>query len=216
MSATGRGAVRKPSDFYPTPGWCVRRLLEACPLPGGSWLEPGAGTGAIIRAVNGVRRDVVWTAVEVVAEREAELAEVVKPPGIVGIADFLRTTLSRSYAVAIGNPPFSEARPFVDAALAHAEHVAFLLRLAFLEAAERAEWWQTHPADVYVLPDRPSFTDGGTDSSAYAWFHWTRGRTEVGRVKVLPVTPEAEKALDRGQMDLFMPGATAGQRGLFG
>ena len=25
-------------DYYPTPAWCVRRLLEAVDLPGGRWL----------------------------------------------------------------------------------------------------------------------------------------------------------------------------------
>lgn len=29
MSATNRSDVRRPDDFYETPAWCVRRLLEA-------------------------------------------------------------------------------------------------------------------------------------------------------------------------------------------
>ena len=31
MSATGRGSERETADFYPTPAWCVDRLVEACP-----------------------------------------------------------------------------------------------------------------------------------------------------------------------------------------
>jgi len=67
MSATGRGRERDEHDFYETPAWCVHRLLEAVPqLPGGAWLEPCAGKGAIIRAVNEVRKDPIhWTAVEI-------------------------------------------------------------------------------------------------------------------------------------------------------
>ena len=48
MSATNRGAVRNEHDFYPTPAWCVHRLLEAVPLPAGRWLEPCVGDGAKI------------------------------------------------------------------------------------------------------------------------------------------------------------------------
>ena len=52
MSSTHRGAERRPADFYATPHWTVRRLLEALPLPGGVWFEPCAGEGDIIKAVN--------------------------------------------------------------------------------------------------------------------------------------------------------------------
>jgi hypothetical protein len=52
VSATKRGSgVRTPDDAYETPAWCVQRLLEKLQLPGGNWLEPGAGDGAIIKAV---------------------------------------------------------------------------------------------------------------------------------------------------------------------
>jgi hypothetical protein len=43
MSSTNRGAAREPADNYPTPSWCVRRLLEAVELPPGRWLEPACG-----------------------------------------------------------------------------------------------------------------------------------------------------------------------------
>lgn len=64
MSATGRSDVRRLDDFYATPAWCVRRLLEGVNPPGGLWLEPCAGDGAIIRAVEEMRADVKWHAVE--------------------------------------------------------------------------------------------------------------------------------------------------------
>ncbi len=35
--------------------------------------------------------------------------------------------------------------------------VAFLLRLNFLGADERSDFWREYPPDIYVLPNRPSF-----------------------------------------------------------
>lgn len=73
MTATGRSSKLSPSaDNYPTPGWCVRRFLEAWPSlahVGTRWLEPCAGDGSIIRAVDEFREargmtPLEWTAVE--------------------------------------------------------------------------------------------------------------------------------------------------------
>ena len=47
--------MRRDRDYYPTPSWCVRALLETVDLPTGTWLEPTAGDGAIIRAVDEYR-----------------------------------------------------------------------------------------------------------------------------------------------------------------
>jgi hypothetical protein len=50
-----------------------------------------------------------------------------------------------------------------------------LLRLNFLGAQRRRDWWKAHePAALFVLSARPSFTqDGKTDATDYAWFAWT-------------------------------------------
>jgi len=62
VSSTNRGnGKRSATDFYPTPPWCVHRLLDRLALPGGRWFEPRAGQGAIISAVNGARTDVTWS-----------------------------------------------------------------------------------------------------------------------------------------------------------
>lgn len=74
MSATGRGKrLGGPEDFYATPKWCVDRLLDEWDPPGGTWVEPGAGSGSIIRAVNGRRHDVHWNAFEVRPEETETL-----------------------------------------------------------------------------------------------------------------------------------------------
>ena len=65
----------------------------------------------------------------------------------------------------------------------------FLLRLAVLETKGRNEWMRTHTPDVYVLPQRPSFTGKGSDSCAYAWMVWHKNNLvrDEGRIIILPV-----------------------------
>jgi hypothetical protein len=212
VSATGRGAVRREADFYGTPAWCVRRLLEACPLPGGLWLEPGAGEGAIIRAVRALRQDIVWTAVELRPEPVPKLAESLGGWEIGGrdtiiTRDFLdRSTALGPFDVAIGNPPYNRAQEFVERAFEVADAVAFLLRLGFLSSRERQPFLARHTPSIYVLPDRPSFRGGGTDSTDYAWFVW-RNPFVAGwpRVRILGLTGAEEKKRDAGQLGLFLP-----------
>ena len=185
-------------DYYPTPGWCVRRLLEEVELPGGEWLEPCAGDGAIIRAVQEIRDDVSWRAMELRESCRPDLVAAVGGPSRVQIGNALAAPWPARPVVALTNPPFREAMPFVEVALERADTVAVLLRLNFLASAVRAPLMRRWPPDVYVLPNRPSFTGGGTDSTEYAWFVWRhkRDRTE-GRIKVLATTPRQDRRVRR-------------------
>lgn len=187
MSATNRGGKRSPADFYATPEWCVRRLLDAIDLPGGEWLEPAAGDGAIIRAT--ARPDVNWSAWELRSEERAALCNAL-PKDRVHIEDFLEASAAgrlgnRRYSVAITNPPFRLAQDFIDSCLQCADQVVMLLRLNYLASKSRWDFMSGHTPDVYVLPSRPSFTGGGTDSIEYAWFVWGKARRSEGRVRVL-------------------------------
>jgi hypothetical protein len=200
MSATGRGAERHPGDFYETPAWCVRRYLEArgdrgC---GPRWLEPSAGAGAIIRAVNAVRPGIRWTAIEKYRYETGELGGGLVNAGVgpIHYIDFLTASTPLRFDLCIGNPPYSLAREFVEHGLKMAHEVAFLLRLNFLESAKRVDFFKAHPCDVFVLPNRPSFTaDGHTDATAYAWFEF--GGMNRGRLSVLAATPVAERSQGR-------------------
>ena len=197
MSSTSRGGKRTEFDYYPTPDWCVQRLLEQLLLPPGHWLEPCAGDGAIIRAVNAHRAKerlapVIWDAVEIRREEEETLK---KQAHTVHIADYRTTPESTGYAVAITNPPYRSAEAFLRKAMRHCDNVLMLLRLNFFGSARRHEFLSDHmPAATYVLPNRPSFDNRGTDSIEYAWFHWIAPYTHRETVlKLLALTPAEER-----------------------
>lgn len=180
---------RRPRDAYYTPLWCVLRLLEHVELPAGRWLEPAAGNGAILRAVN--RLDVLWSAVEIDRD-EAQRLKSVSPTPDVTAGDYLTWTPPHRFEVVITNPPFSLADAFLEKALAEADFVVLLLRLCFLGATTRAPQLRKKMPDVYVLPNRPSFLGSGVrDNQEYTWCVWGPGRG--GRIEVLPVTPPAER-----------------------
>lgn len=192
MSSTNRGTPRKPADFYPTAAWVVDRLLDRLHLPGGRWLEPAAGDGAIIRAVNARRPDVLWTACELRAECTVPLlASGVEPV----IGDFLAQGFfdPTVFEVSLSNPPYSLAEAFIERALSLARIVAVPLRLNFMGSENRAGFRsRVGVPDLYVLPNRPDFSGEGGDSCEYAWFVWRAGQPQLrGSVEVLDLTPRA-------------------------
>lgn len=199
MSSTNRGSRRSPADFYPTPAWCVTRLLEAAVLPGGHWLEPCAGDGALIRACNAYRSDLCWSAAELRPSCAPELDVLVGSSDRVHIGDLLESVdwiRAQSPDVIITNPPFRLAREVMSVLIGHGATVVLLLRLNFLASAQRAPFMRRHPPDVYVLPNRPSFVSGGrTDSVEYAWFVWpdSGASRASGQLQVLAPTPVQER-----------------------
>lgn len=200
MSSAGR-KPRAEHDFYETPAWCVHRLLEGCSAlrRGGScWLDPATGRGAIIDAVNSFEPQTVrsWRGFEINPAQVALLNA--RLPGVVQLRDFRDVPPEPGYFdVIITNPPFSLAHEYIEHAWAWSPQIlVLLLRLNFLASEGRAAFLRTHPPDVYVLPNRPSFTgDGSTDSIEYAWFVWhpTAPSRVSGRLQVLAVTPRAER-----------------------
>jgi hypothetical protein len=195
MSSTKRGGARSPHESYPTPHWVLARLLDKQVLPVGNWLDAGAGAGALIEATSAhpaYGPKVRWTASEVNAEHASTLHLLTGRTPLIG--NFCTTPLPTTpFDVVISNPPFSLATEFLHVARQHATNVCFLLRLNYLSGAERSLWLTADCPDVYVIPDRPSFTpDGQTDSTSYAWMVWHGyhlGKRASGRVEVLASTP---------------------------
>lgn len=189
MSATNRSDVRVDADNYATPAWCVHRLLDRVELPRGDWLDPCAGEGAIIKACDawGVHA-VRWRAFELRQECRPLLSAVTMASRYVNWLGMKPRT--PRFDVILTNPPYSLAMEFVEQSIRHARTVAMLLRLNFVASHRRHAFFSKLMPDVYVLPNRPSFTGGGTDATEYAWFVWREAANRRrGRIEVLDDTP---------------------------
>jgi len=97
-------------------------------------------------------------------------------PGI----DFLRAR--RRADNIITNPPYNSAEGFVRQGTQQAKRkFALLLRLAFLEGANRANtiFTKTAPSRVWIFSERITFYPAGAErkgsgTTAYAWFVWDK------------------------------------------
>lgn len=204
MSSTNRqeqGLDEIGAEFYPTPAWCVDRILAAERLSGEKpWLEAGAGEGHIIRSALAVRPEIRFHAVELRQNgldpdgpNTRQLLDAAGAQHIV-LGDFLAyrpegTPEQKPYSVGIFNPPFSLAGAFAEHALSLCDVVVMLQRLNWIAPRDRrAVLERLGPPDMNVLSRRPSFLnevplrlrpkkkDGrpksGTDSIEYCWFVW--------------------------------------------
>jgi len=194
MSATNRGALRAPNDFYATPATAIAPILKVlapCIEIAQGIVEPCAGDGAILRAIEPmVGAQSFVHAIEIDRTRFEKLAFCLNHKQKSHCEDFLAMAPDRfepNIDLVITNPPYGLAIEFIKKSIeiAPAGLIVFLLRLNFLEGLARAPFLREHAPDVYVLPRRPSFTGKGTDATAYAWFVWqgravrTSGRLEV-------------------------------------
>jgi type I restriction-modification system DNA methylase subunit len=181
MSATNRGSVRSPNDYYRTPPYCTRAILPYIVVRYGSTvLDPCCGDGAVLDAVKAYHPGITTCGIEIDAERAATARHDV----VVGDALDMRWPES---SVIITNPPYSLAMQFVQRALREVQQwgtVAMLLRLNWLASQKRAAWLRNNTPSVYVLPKRPSFTGGGNDACDYAWFLWSNDRPTVRILEV--------------------------------
>lgn len=187
MSATNRGAERKPYDFYATPIDVLENLLSNIDLNqyGDRVLEPSAGNGNICRVVKRYYPNKSITALEI---REEELENLIQCSDEVFIDDYLQIDTGSKYSIIIGNPPYSKAIEFVNKSLELLEEngvLILLLRTAFLESKSRYKFWQENPLSrLYTLSKRPSFTGKGTDATCYSWFMWDKS-TNKQNIKVI-------------------------------
>jgi hypothetical protein len=172
-------------DLYETPPCATRALLhlERAHMPDRIW-EPACGRGAISRVLEHEGFHV----------RSSDLVDY-EYPGAVSPLDFL--TLDKTHPIAkatdaiVTNPPYyltARSAPFVARAVEIAAYVAMLLRMAFLEGAQRRKL-TSGVARVYVASRRlPMMHRDGwngpkaSSAMAFAWFVWDnrhRGPTQL-------------------------------------
>jgi hypothetical protein len=153
-------------DFFPTPPWATFALIENEQMDGEIW-ECACGDGSM----------------SVVLERTGQPVHASdlydRGYGYAG-HDFLTST--RSAENIVTNPPYNCAEGFVAHGLRLARRkLALLLRLAFLEGANRAKniFAVYPPSRVWVFSERITFypkgvAPSGSGTTAYAWFVWDK------------------------------------------
>jgi len=169
---------RRALDDYPTPRWAIDAILDYLPIGRDSFvLEPACGAGGVFRSL--IDRGVDSSRLHGI-EISEERANQARATGAgVLTADALDDeTMWPPADLIVSNPPFRQAEAFCRKALTSVNKggtVAMLLRLAFLESAERYAFHRDYPVTgLWVFSSRPSFTaNGKTDSAAYAWFVWS-------------------------------------------
>ncbi len=174
--------LRPILDFYETPAWAIHAVFPVLPVVEGVTriLDPGCGTGAILRELGAAFPENEVLGLEKDRARFEECARSTDLP--VELGDFFHH--HERYDLIVSNPPYAYALEFVQHALTLAPVVCMLLRLPWLAGQARAQWQRENPSQVNVLPRRPSFTgDGKTDATEYAWFAW--GTEKAGTWQVL-------------------------------
>lgn len=193
MSATNRGGKRLKDDTYKTPEWAVEAFVPELKKmnSGPRWiLEPGAGTGNIVKVL---RRTYPNAKIHAIEKHKNFRSLKKAGANIVTIKDYLDWPGTRAngslYDLAVGNPPYSLAMEFIQHTLAKARVACFLMRLNWLASQRRSAWLRDHTPGIFVLPKRPSFRPGGTDACEYGWLVWGWGGTLAPTVKILDTSP---------------------------
>lgn len=156
-------------DFFPTPAWATYALIDNEKFSGDIW-ESACGNGAMSRVLEKTGRRII----------SSDLHN--RGFGDAGV-DFL--SAQRRADNIVTNPPYNSAEGFVAAGVQKAKQkFALLLRLAFLEGANRANtiFARNPPSRVWVFSERITFypsgaVQKGTGTTAYAWFVWDKGAT---------------------------------------
>lgn len=189
-----------PHDPYFTPEWLVAQACDiiiprVLPRAPARMLEPGAGDGVWVRALRDRYPRGHITAIDINERfRWPEATESF-------YGDFLQhprlhpgvVQQTRPYDLAIGNPPFSLAMPFLARALSISRYVCFLVRQGFLASSKRNSFFQRHrPSHCFVVAHRPCFIEGRSDSADYCFVCWG-GKTSETILDWLPTLPREQR-----------------------
>lgn len=163
-------------DYFPTPPWATHALIDNERFTGSIW-ECACGDGSMSRVLENVGPVV-----------SSDLYD--RGFGEAGL-DFLAASHRADNIVT--NPPYNAAEGFVRSGLKLAnQKFALLLRLAFLEGANRANtiFKEAPPSRVWVFSERITFYPAGavkqgSGTTAYAWFVWDKNVSSGTELKWL-------------------------------
>jgi hypothetical protein len=164
-------------DFFPTPKWATFALIDNESFKGSIW-ECACGDGSMAQVLEETGCTV----------RSSDLYD--RGYGEGG-HDFLRPRWKADNIIT--NPPYNCAEGFVVSGVRQAKRkFALLLRLAFLEGANRANtiFSKMPPSRVWVFSERITFYPAGakrqgTGTTAYAWFVWDKDALRQTELKWL-------------------------------
>lgn len=162
-------------DFFPTPPWATHALIDNEKFVGDIW-ECACGNGAMSQVLALPGNNVI----------SSDLYR--RGYGEEGV-DFLAA--DRRVSNIATNPPYNSAEGFVAAGTKKAQRkFALLLRLAFLEGANRANtiFSRVPPSRVWVFSERITFYPAnaevkGSGTTAYAWFVWDKDASSGTELK---------------------------------
>lgn len=156
MSQRDSGYERKERDLYETPAWVTEALLPHIPPPTVCIWEPACGSGKMVRVLR-------------------DAGHSVKATDISDGLDFLLQNEPHIDWI-ITNPPYEQAREFIEHALTLADKVAMLLRTDFDHAKTRQHLFGKCPsfAKKLVLTKRIKWFEDSTGQPSFnhAWFVW--------------------------------------------
>jgi hypothetical protein len=161
MSQRDSGYVRKERDFYETPLWVTTALIPHLRPTLRVW-EPAAGSGKMVDALGA-------------AGLEVEGSDIAD-----GTDFLLQRTAKNGADAIITNPPYAQAKEFIEHALRLTEParglLAILLRTDYDHARSRTHLFSNCPAFAkkLVLTKRIVWFDGpnAAPSFNHAWFIW--------------------------------------------
>lgn len=165
ISIAGRKIAFDGADFYETPSWATKKLIEKEKF-NGDILEPCSGYGAISKEFEIAGYKVI----------SSDIRDNVYGIGNKSIFDYE----SKSFDNIITNPPYGIAMQVIEKSLEISKYkVAMLLKLTFLESEKRKEFFENKKLEkVYVFRKRVTMFPHGNEKPknsgtiTYAWFIW--------------------------------------------
>lgn len=166
---------REQNDFYATDPESVRKLLEIADIKGDHFFEPCVGQGHIANVLKEFYPEAQVLGSDIVDRGYPETR----------ISDYIASESDIETDWIITNPPYSQAREFIEKALTQTRKgVAMFLKIQFLEGQKRKAFLEQSPLKyVYVFSGRQDPFRNGLEKNphtgkkwggtmCFAWFVW--------------------------------------------